>query len=76
MKRREILRPKRTRNRIAPVKRVTHWTVHCLGIAGLLGILLGSSALLSRAPERVDMALFNLALGMAELCLALLSVER
>ena len=57
-------------------KRGTHWTVHCLGIAGLFGILVGVNALLSRSPEKVDVALFDLAVGLADVLLALLSIER
>ena len=60
-----------TRNRIA-----LGWSEHCLGVAGLLGIILGTSALLSHDVGHEEFALFDLVLGSLELGIALYCASR
>jgi hypothetical protein len=55
----------------------THWTIHCLGVAGLFAILIALRSLIfSQGTERIDLALFDLIGGLAELGLAIVLLLR
>jgi hypothetical protein len=48
-----------------------HWTTHCLGIAGFLGIAVALQSLLSHDLGHQAFILFDLVFGLAELGMAL-----
>jgi hypothetical protein len=57
------------------ILRGTHWTIHCLGIAGLFVALIALRSLLFFPNlERLHLALFDLFGGLTALCLAIVSL--
>ena len=52
------------------------WSEHCLGVVGLIGIIIGTSALLAHDIGHQGFALFNLILGILELGIALYCASR
>jgi hypothetical protein len=61
----------RTKDRTA-----LHWSVHCLGISGMFGALMGITHLASQDTSHPGVALFDFAFGVLDLGVALYYASR